>query len=158
VRLSWLTILAVAAAACGADGEEGAERLPDVTLTALSAGDAPLDLGDLDGPAVVNLWATWCAPCRRELPDFQRVSEEWPDVRFVGVDIGEDAAKAEAFLDELGVTFEQYVDEAAELTTALGAASLPVTLIVAGDGTVARNHLGPLSAGDLTDTLTDLTG
>ena len=89
----------------------------------------------LRGPAVVNLWATWCAPCRRELPAFQEVSERRPDVRFVGIDIGEDAAKAEDFIDELGITFEQFVDERGELTDALGAAALPVTLVVDTDGT-----------------------
>ena len=105
-----------------------------MTLPPLQGDGPPLELAGLSGPAVVNLWATWCAPCRRELPAFQDVSEQRTDVSFVGVDIGEDPAAAQAFLDELGVTFPQYADEEAELTDALGTAALPVTLIVGDDG------------------------
>ena len=114
MRHARIAALGVAAAlllgACGEDPAGGATRLPDLTLAPLSAGDPSLELADLRGPAVVNLWATWCAPCRRELPAFQEVSETRPDVRFVGIDIGEDAAKAQDFIDELGISFDQFVD------------------------------------------------
>ncbi len=148
-RSAPIVALLLGVAAC-AGGDEGADgTLPDVTLPPLQGDGEPLELASLDGPAVVNLWATWCAPCRRELPAFQDVSEQRTDVSFVGVDIGEDAAAAQAFLDELGVTFPQYADQEAELTDALGTAALPVTLIVGDDGQITTTHIGPLSVDDL---------
>ena len=156
-RAAPLVALLLGVAACGG-GDDGADQaLPDVTLPPLQGDGPPLELAGLSGPAVVNLWATWCAPCRRELPAFQEVSEQRTDVSFVGVDIGEDPGAAQAFLDELGVTFPQYADEEAELTDALGTAALPVTLIVGDDGRISTTHIGPLSVDDLHAALEDST-
>ena len=139
--------------ACGGDDAADTTALPAMTMAPMTDGGPSLDLATLTGPAVVNLWATWCGPCRRELPAFQEVSETRTDVRFIGIDIGEDAAKARDYLDELGVTFEQFVDEDGGLTDALGAASLPVTLVVSPDGSVATEHLGPMSVDELNDAI-----
>jgi len=76
-------------------------------------------------------------------------------VRFVGIDIAEDPEKAQAFLDELGVTFEQYLDDAGELSEALGVAGLPVTIVTDADGRIATEHIGPMSVDDLEDALAD---
>ena len=148
--------LAVVAAACSGGGGGDRDALPDVTLASLQDGAPALDVGSLRGPAVVNLWATWCQPCRKELPAFQEVSTARPDVRFVGVDIAEDAGKARDFLADLGITFDQFLDDRGELTDALGTAVLPVTLVVDADGTVATEHVGPMSVGDLEQALADL--
>jgi len=144
---------ALAAVSCGA---YEAATLPAVELPALAAGDASLELGSLAGPAVVNLWATWCTPCRTELPEFQSASEDHDGVRFVGVDIGEDPAVAQAFLDDLGVSFEQYADRDGDLSDALGVAALPVTIVVDGDGDIAERHVGPMSRAELDDAVADL--
>lgn len=151
-------------AALGACGDDDAPvgvgtALPDVTLAALAAGGEPLALADLAGPAVVNLWATWCGPCRAELPAFQRASVEHPEVRFVGVDIGEDPPDALAFLDEIGVdteVFDQYADTDAALTDALGVSALPITILVGPDERIADVHLGPMTIDDLTAAIADL--
>jgi thiol-disulfide isomerase/thioredoxin len=145
--------LAVTLAACSGDDGGSDAELPDLTMAPMAEGGPSLDLATLTGPAVVNLWATWCGPCRRELPAFQEVSASRPDVRFIGIDIGEDAAKAQAYLDELGVTFDQFVDEDGGLTDAIGAASLPVTMVIAADGSVATEHLGPMSVDELHDAI-----
>jgi thiol-disulfide isomerase/thioredoxin len=147
---------------CGGSGDSSlgtGSALPDVTLPALGDGGEPLALADLEGPAVVNLWATWCGPCRAELPAFQEASVAHPDVRFVGVDIGEDAPEALAFLDDIGVdtdVFSQYGDPDAALTDALATTALPVTILVDGDDRIADIHLGPLTVDDLTTAITDL--
>ena len=151
-----LGALAVVVAACGGGGGDSRATLPDLTLPALHDGAPALDVGALRGPAVVNLWATWCQPCRKELPAFQEVSAARPDVRFVGVDIAEDPGKARDFLADLGITFDQFLDDRGELTDALGTAVLPVTLVVDADGTVATEHVGPMSVGDLEQALADL--
>ena len=153
-----LALLAGIAACAGGDDDDGSagDRLPDLTVPALLAGEPELDLAELDGPAVVNLWATWCVPCRRELPDFQTASEQHPDVRFVGIDIGEDVDDAQAFIDELGVTFDQFADLDGELSGALGVASLPVTIVIDGNGVIDTRHLGPMSIAELDEAIAAL--
>jgi thiol-disulfide isomerase/thioredoxin len=130
------------------DAEAG-DTLPDVELVPLTGGQ-PVSLADIEGPAVVNLWATWCAPCRREIPDFEAVYQERSDtVRFVGINIGEDADDAAAFLDEVGATYEQYLDSEGFVVTELRTATMPVTVVLAADGTISTKHLGPMDQGDL---------
>lgn len=125
------------------DADAG-ERLPDVEIVAL-ADDAPANLADIAGPAVVNLWATWCAPCRREIPDFEAVHRARGDeVRFVGINIGEDADDAIEFLDDVGATYDQYLDSAGFVVTELRTSTMPVTLVLDADGAISTKHLGPM--------------
>jgi cytochrome c biogenesis protein CcmG, thiol:disulfide interchange protein DsbE len=147
--------VALVLAACGGGDDHAA--LPDVTLPGLHDGAVALDVGALRGPAVINLWATWCQPCRKELPAFQQVSAARPDVRFVGVDIAEDAATARDYLAGLGVTFDQYLDPRGELSDGLGTAVLPVTVVVDAAGRVATEHVGPMSVADLERAIGEVT-
>ena len=155
-RLAALAVAALSLVACSGDDDGGGADLPDVALDPLPPAEQPLELGAVTGPAVVNLWATWCGPCREELPAFQEVSAAQPDVRFIGINSQETGA-ARDFLDELGVTYEQYVDEDGHVAEALGAAALPVTVVIDAEGTIATHHLGPMSVADLEDALADVT-
>ncbi len=103
-----------------------------------------LRLGDLVGtPLVLNVWATSCPPCRREMPVLQLVSEELAGrVRVVGLDPEDGADTLRAFVDELGVTYEQYRDPGGAVIDALGVLALPATLMVRADGTIVNVHLG----------------
>jgi thiol-disulfide isomerase/thioredoxin len=135
-------------AACGGSDASG-ESLPDIELPDLAGGE-PIVFADIDGPTVVNLWATWCTPCRRELPDFEEVHQQRGDtVRFVGVNIGDREDKALEFLDEVGVTFDNYLDFDGALNAALETATLPVTVVTDGDGRISVVHSGPMDADDL---------
>jgi thiol-disulfide isomerase/thioredoxin len=138
--------------ACG--GSDGAtQRLPDVEVETLRGGQ-PFALDELEGPAVVNLWATWCAPCKRELPEFQAVHESLADeVTFVGVNIGDDGDDAADYLDDLGISYDQYLDFDSTLTAALETATLPMTLIIDADERIALRHVGPLDQNDLIEEL-----
>ncbi|MFP5489400.1 MAG: TlpA family protein disulfide reductase, partial [Acidimicrobiia bacterium] len=130
------------------DADAG-DRLPDVDIVALD-GDETISLADVDGPAVVNLWATWCAPCRREIPDFEAVHRARGDeVRFVGINIGEDAEDAAAFIDDVGATYDQFLDSEGYVVTELQTATMPVTLVLDADGTISTKHLGPMDQDDL---------
>ncbi|MFZ8996740.1 MAG: TlpA family protein disulfide reductase [Ilumatobacteraceae bacterium] len=145
LRVGPLLLVVVAAVACGSDSSS---LLPDVDVETFDG--AVVSLTDVDGPAVVNLWATWCAPCRREIPDFEAVHRErGADVRFVGINIGDDVEDAAAFLDEIDVTYDQYRDPGGYVVTALGTSTMPVTLVVAPDGSIATTHLGPMDQDDL---------
>lgn len=130
--------------ACGSERSETL-ALPQVELTDLQTGD-PVRADLITGPAIVNLWATWCGPCRAEMPAFQDVSTEYVDVRFVGVNQGDAGDAAADFLDEIDVTFDQYLDPNGELTNALRVAGLPATFLIDADGTVVDVHNGALDA------------
>ena len=136
------------AGACGGSGDaEG--RLPGIEVQTLRGGDA-FRLDELEGPAVVNLWATWCAPCKRELPEFEAVHRSSAgEVTFVGVNIGDNGDEAADYLDDLGITYDQYLDFDSELTAALRTATLPVTLIIDADERIALRHIGPLDQDEL---------
>jgi thiol-disulfide isomerase/thioredoxin len=155
-RLGLAALAALVPAACA--GESG-DALPAVELPALDGfAEQPgeLDTGELDGPAVLNLWAAWCVPCRTELPEFQRASEEHPGVRFVGVDEGFVASDSVAFLGELGVTYDQFVDEGGAFADRLEISELPATVVIDDHGDVVLRHLGALTYDDLVATLADL--
>jgi thiol-disulfide isomerase/thioredoxin len=154
----WASILAAAIVtvsllnACGDSGRAD-ERLPDVEVEPLRGGKT-LALDGLAGPAVVNLWATWCAPCKRELPEFEAVHQSMAgSVTFVGVNIGDDHDDAVGYLDDLGITYDQYLDVDSELTQALKTATLPMTLIIDADERVALRHVGPLDQDELIEEL-----
>jgi thiol-disulfide isomerase/thioredoxin len=151
--------LVVPATACGGSSSDG-DTMPALALPLLATdgADETVELGDLEGPAVVNLWATWCAPCRRELPDFQAVADRTAgEVNFLGVNIGDEATDAAAFLSELGITFPQALDVDGELTAALGTASLPVTIVLDEDGAISTRHVGPMDQTDLEDAIAEAT-
>lgn len=142
---AWVAALAVVVAACGSGGGDAGglgQPLPSVEVSPLDGGD-PIALDSIDGPAVVNLWATWCVPCRTEMPEFEAVHRERGDeVSFVGVNIGDDADQATEFLDEVGVTFGQYLDPDGSVQTGLAATQLPVTVVIDADGEITTKVVG----------------
>lgn len=136
----------------GTGGDEG-DTLPAIEITALTTGESAW-LDEIDGPAVVNLWATWCAPCRAEIPDFEEVHRARRDeIRFVGINVGEDPERAAAFIDEVGATYDQFLDEFGEVSTQLRATSMPVTVVIDAGGVVSLRHLGPLDQDGLNDAI-----
>lgn len=135
------------AAACGRSGDDAG--LPDVSLDSATGGD-PVDLGALDRPTVVNLWATWCAPCRAELPAFEAVHLDLGDqVAFLGVNVGEPADTARGLIDELGLTFDQVLDPESRLNAELEIVQMPSTILVDASGDVVDIHTGALTEADL---------
>ena len=152
-----IVVGAVVVAACGGEGGTGrvGGTLPDVEIVELG-GDSAQSLSDIEGPAVLNLWATWCAPCRAEIPDFEEVHQQRQDeVTFVGINIGEDAEPALSFIDEVGATYDQFSDPEGFVVTELATTAMPVTIVIDADGRITKRHLGPLSADDLDDAIDD---
>ncbi len=128
--------------------------LPDRSLDGFADG-APVDLGGFRGkPLVVNFWATWCAPCVKEMPDFQQVAAETGDaVAFLGVNVQDSAAVAEPFAEELGIDYALAADPQGEFYKEVRSFGMPTTLFVDADGSVVFRHTGALDAEQLRDLL-----
>ena len=141
----------------GAQRMREQSALPTLSLTTL-AGD-PVKLAALaDGkPVVVNLWASWCPPCRREMPVLAAAQQRETGVNFVFVNQGEDGATAQHFLTEgrLGLA-NVLLDPAAALGREVGSGALPTTLFYDASGQLVDTHLGELSAASLASKLSPL--
>ncbi len=121
--------------ALGAPATPGAPAdLPDLVLPCFSGGN-PVRLAGLRGPAVINLWASWCDPCREELPAMQRLADRTAGrLHVVGVDTGDARDAAASFGVDKGVTLPTLYDRDRKLVSALGRAALPVTVFVDARG------------------------
>lgn len=124
--------------------------LPALELQALHGSAAPLQSLVEGQPAVINLWAAWCAPCRAELPAFATAQQRHPGVRFVFVNQGEDAAAVQRFLAAQPFALHGvWLDRGARLGPAVGSTGLPTTLFVDAQGRIVERHFGVLSAAAL---------
>lgn len=141
----------VGALALGALGQ--AARLPALRMSALDG--QPVTLTDFLGkPTVVNLWATWCPPCRREMPVLQQAQAERADVNFVFVNQGESAQKVQSWLAAQQLPLRNVVlDARGEAGVAMGARGLPTTLFFDAQGRLADTRVGELSRATLAQRL-----
>lgn len=109
---------------------------------------SPVSLAAYRGKVVVvNLWASWCPPCRAEMPDLQRFSAAYArrGVVVIGINEGESAQRARAFASSLGIAFPIWLDEQQRYGRVFTVLGMPTTVIVGRDGTVVRGFDGALS-------------
>ncbi len=126
---------------------DAVDALPDFTLGQFG-GEGTVQVAELqDGrPLVVNFWATWCAPCVAEMPDFQVLHEQGGgDFRLVGINTQDAALNAEPFVEELGITYDLAVDREGDYFALTGGFGMPTTLFVRPDGSVAFRQTGPVT-------------
>lgn len=128
-----------------------APPLPDLPLTTLDA--RPVSLGAYAGrPVVLNLWASWCPPCRREMPVFESAQSEFPDVAIVLINQGESALQARTFLDDEGLSLtDVLLDPSSSAMQALKSRGLPTTLFFDAEGRLVDAHLGEMTMPSLKD-------
>ena len=124
----------------------GGSAVPALTFDCLGGGT--LDLTRAPGvPTVVNLWASWCGPCREELPLMQELADTAGDrVRVVGIVSKDGEPQAESFGADAGVTFPNAFDGEGDLMAELGLNALPYTMFLAADGTLVHSELGPVES------------
>lgn len=127
----------------------GAPRpLPDRQLAPVTEKEFEGILVGLRGkPVVVNVWASWCPPCRTEAPLLQRAARKYgKDVTFVGVDAKDDLKPAQAFLRRYKITYPNVMDAAGDdIPTALGLRGFPTTYIFDAKGRLVRTVFGGIS-------------
>ncbi|MDP5095484.1 MAG: TlpA family protein disulfide reductase [Candidatus Nanopelagicales bacterium] len=134
---------------------------PDLVGPTLEGGEFRLSdhLGDV---VVLNVWASWCAPCRAEAPVLEDVWREVKDdgVQFVGLDTRDTEAAALAFLDRYGVTYPNVIDTDGRLqllfSDTLPPQAIPSTLVVDREGRVAGRILGRVTDATLTALIDDV--
>ncbi|HEU4328292.1 MAG TPA: TlpA disulfide reductase family protein [Roseiflexaceae bacterium] len=131
-------------------GREGpavpGEPAPDFQYT--MADGSSVRLSELRGKKVlINFWATWCEPCRSEMPDLEKAAQTYGDsLAVIGVNKGEQADVFPAFLGEIPVSFPLVANPEGDIALAYGVVSgIPQTVFVNSDGTVASRHLAPMS-------------
>jgi thiol-disulfide isomerase/thioredoxin len=164
-----LLLAAITAVGCGAErGPVGggggdptqAGALPE-DPTALPAADVASYqalLEDLRGtPVVVNVWASWCGPCRVEAPALTEVATEYGDrVQFLGIDVLDARPDAEAFITEFGWPYPSLFDEVGAIRDSLGLVGQPYTLFYEADGTLLDTHMGSITVEQLRAQVEDL--
>ena len=146
--LGYLLLLAVTSSPAWAFNFAPTEPKPAPELTFLDAQGNQLSLADFRGKVVIlNLWATWCAPCRREMPSLDRLQAAHGDdglqVLPLSLDRGE-IDKIEAFYEEVGLpNLGIYHDPKAAAGRAFGAYGLPTTIVIDREGREIGRLLGP---------------
>lgn len=123
--------------------------LPELPLVTLQGREALLS--DLGGrPAVVNLWATWCPPCRREMPVLADAQKKFPQVAFIFVNQGESQSTVREFLKQEHLQLDNVLlDFRSSASLEFGARAMPTTLFFNADGQLVDTHLGELSPATL---------
>ncbi|HEU4671224.1 MAG TPA: TlpA disulfide reductase family protein [Dyella sp.] len=130
---------------------DAATHTPLPALTLHDLDDRPVALRGFAGkPVVINLWATWCPPCRRELPVLVHAQQAHREVRVVFVDKGESAAEVRAFLTASGLRpAHVLIDPGQSLAQRMNARVFPTTLFFDADGVLRSMHVGALSPATL---------
>ncbi|MDE3795788.1 TlpA family protein disulfide reductase [Sinorhizobium meliloti] len=135
-----------------------APRAPDAPYAALNRRETISIAKRTGRPAVLNLWASWCPPCRREMPILADMARSNPHVDFLFANQGEGKEVVAAYLRQTGIDLDIILlDHFAELSRHYGAFGLPATLFINPDGALVTSHLGEISREVLTEKMATLS-
>ena len=146
-----LVILVVVAMSCR--GGSSSSETVDIDLMAMDGESTTIGQTLGDRPMLVSLWAVWCQPCRRELPELQRVADSDVDVDVMAINIGDDPSRISTYFDEMSLRIPVLIDEMGDLLTALDVGTVPATVLFSASGDILWRHLGAVSADQVAEAL-----
>ena len=114
-------------------------------------GAGPVQPGEYQGaPLIVNFWATWCEPCKEEMPHFEAfAAEHGEQIPVLGVDVQDAPSNAEEFIEELQITYDLAVDHDGSYFRETQSVHMPTTLFVDADGTIVYRQAGYMDHDEL---------
>jgi thiol-disulfide isomerase/thioredoxin len=156
LSISFMLLLMIISVLAGCTGASDGETQRDVTFQ--STDGETVELSSHEGkPVLLNFWATWCAPCRVEMPILQAYYDQHPDqFIFYAVNVGESAEMAQGYIDDREYTFPVGLDPENILADQLAVRGLPVSLIYNANGELHYRHTGGLTQEVLDEKLTPL--
>ncbi|MDJ0791633.1 MAG: TlpA disulfide reductase family protein [Acidimicrobiia bacterium] len=159
--------LAMFAAACSSASDESsppggeasgseaepAEIAPIFSVTTQDGTEFSLSehLANDGRPVFLNLWASWCFPCREEMPAIDRAATQNPEVEFIGVAVQDSITDAESFANEIGVTYLLAFDADGAVENAYSPLGLPASYIISGEGVIVERIFGKVTEEDLAE-------
>lgn len=162
--LALIIILAIAGAAYqylsrtfNPDAPQIAKKVAATDFNFVDKDGNEVKLSDYFGkPIILNFWASWCGPCQREMPHFEKAYPEYKDdITFLIVDLAdgihESTDSGKAFIKESGYTFPVYFDTKSEGAIAYGITSIPTTFFIDKDGNIVSKYQGSLTEKKLLD-------
>ncbi|MEN8113946.1 MAG: TlpA disulfide reductase family protein [Actinomycetota bacterium] len=171
--IALLAVLALAGTACS-DSSSAAENLPDLgdvpgaDGTAVDGDIAPdFTVDTLDGtgftlsehlendgrPVFLNMWASWCPPCRAEMPDIDAAADEHTDVKFVGVAASDEPASAADFATSIHIGYTIGFDEHGVVAREYNIPGLPASYIISADGVIVEKIFGAVTQAQIDEKL-----
>lgn len=131
------------------------ELAPDFALLSVHDGESVVKLSDFRGtPVVLNWFASWCGPCRGEIPEYQRAQDALGnDVVFLGVNLAEDRDTAVGFLDSLGASFPALLDSDGSIGDHYRLQGMPSSIFIDADGVVQAVWTGRVLGSQLSEEL-----
>jgi cytochrome c biogenesis protein CcmG, thiol:disulfide interchange protein DsbE len=162
LRRRWVVVIALVLALSAVAIWQAATHSPSADTTALvgrsNQAAPPFSLQNLTEPGrtvtlasfrgrplVVNFWASWCVPCRTEMPLLERAYRaRHGAVAFLGVDANDTPSAAKAFLQQVHVTYETASDDSGTLAARYGLFGLPTTVFISASGKIVGQHIGEL--------------
>ncbi len=172
-RVALVAAIALAATTCTTTSDT-VPQLGDLPGGALPTGEPAADFSveTFDGttftlsehlaedgrPVFLNLWASWCGPCRAEMPDIDEAARHNAGIAFIGVAVKDELSKARDFADEIGVSYPLAFDETGEVDEGYAPIGLPATYIISSDGRVVERIFGPLTGVQIDEKLAEHFG
>ncbi len=132
-------------------------RAPDFTITDVDGKE--MTLSDLqDQVVLLNFWGTWCGPCRREMPEFQKAYEEWAESGFVilAIAYNDTEAAIRDFRDEFGLSFPLALDASGAINDSYAVQTRPSSYIIGRDGLIWTKHFGIMTEPQLRELFDDM--
>ena len=137
------------------------QRKPAPVLTGTDLNGEAVDTATWKGsPGVINVWASWCAPCRAEAPELVAVAKQNPQVNFLGLDTRDNDDAARQFIKKFNIPYPNLPDPNGQLvlkfSDSLPPQAIPSTLLIDAQGRVAGRFLGAVDAQELEDAVQEL--